>query len=532
MSSGGDPRAPDTGRWRLIWRLIIAGACLVALATVPLPPNDTDALWYARAAKAMIASGDWLTPHTDVPPLTLWLMALSLVLGGDTPAALRLWHILITLALAAVTYRIARRAAGDEESLLAVVVLMTTQQVLVWSLSPKQDIPLTFFLSLALYSYLLYRGGGRTGSALAAGVWTALAVLTKGPAALGVFALIVAADLVVAWRLASPGHWRWAQVAAGAGVFLLVAAPWFLYEAAAQGLPFVTQFFLERSTAWRFFQGLSVPLPYWLGLVAYVPLLVAGALPWSGVVPDAVREGWRGLRGGAASLRLCLVWMLAVFLVLSLVPGTKSIRYLLPLYPPLAILSARALVTAVAAPRGLWLPAAALGALWVPVLAAAGLGVGRSSPEFWIYLPAVAAFTPAVAGFALAAYRGRGRLAVAVLAAGTLVTYGVFAWTYTHDYEHRWLDPLRTVAIRIERRDLPTDRIYIVGEAHLESAIVNYYLTDTEMVPTDEATLRRAWSETGVLALLSPDVYWKVAPDLHPDILMETPTGLVFVTNR
>ena len=532
MSSGGDPHSPDTGRWRLTWRLIIAGACLVVLATVPLPPNDTDALWYARAAKAMVASGDWLTPHTDVPPLTLWLMALSLVLGGDSPAALRLWHILITLALAGVTYRIARRAAGDEESLIAVVVLMTTQQVLVWSLSPKQDIPLALFLSLALSSYLLYRSGGRTGSALAAGFWTALAVLTKGPAAFGVFALIVGADLLVAWRLAASGHWRWSQVAAAAGVFLLVAAPWFLYETAFQGLPFVTQFFLEQSTAWRFFRGLSVPLPYWIGLVAYVPLLIAGALPWSGFVPGAVREGWRGLREGGASLRLCLVWMLVVFLVLSLVPGTKSIRYLLALYPPLAILSARALIAGVEAPGGLRVPAAVLGALWVPVLAAAGLGVGRSSPDFWIYMPAVMVFTPAVAGFVLAAYRGLGRLAAAVLAVGTLAAYGVFAWTYTHDYAQRWLDPLRTVAVRIERRNLPTDRIFIVGEAHLESTIVNYYLTDTEMVPTDEATLRRAWYQGGVLALLSPQVYRNVATDLHPVTLMETPTGLVFVTNR
>ena len=531
MSSGRGPH-PGQDRWLGFWRLIVAGAFLVVLATVPLPPNDTDALWYARAAKAMVASGDWLTPHTDVPPLTLWLMALSLVLGGDSPAALRLWHILITLALAVVTYRIARRAAEEEESLLAVVILMTTQQVLFWSLSPKQDIPLTLFLSLALYSYLLYRGGGRTGSALAAGVWTALAVLTKGPAALGVFALIVGADLLVAWRLASPGHWRWAQVAAGAGMFLLVAASWFLYQTVSQGMPFVTQFFLEQSTAARFFRGLSVPLPYWIGLAAYVPLLVAGALPWSGFVPGALREGWRGLREGAASLRLCLVWMLTVFVVLSLVPGTKSIRYLLPLYPPLAILSARALITSFGSLRGLRVPAAALAALWLPVVVAAGLGIGRSSPEFWIYVPPAVVFTPVVAGFVLAAYKGQGRLAVAILGVGTLVTYGVFAWTFTQDYAHRWLEPLRTVATRIERRDLPTDRIFIVGEAHLESAIVNYYLTGAEMVPTDEATLRRAWSETGVLALLSPDVYWKVAPDLHPDILMETPTGLVFVTNR
>ncbi len=71
MSSGGDPQSAYVGRWPLVWRLIIAGGCLVMLATAPLPHNDTDALWYGTAAKKMLVSGDWLTARTDVPPLTI-----------------------------------------------------------------------------------------------------------------------------------------------------------------------------------------------------------------------------------------------------------------------------------------------------------------------------------------------------------------------------------------------------------------------------------------------------------------------------
>ncbi len=458
-------------------------------------------------------------------------MALSLSRAGDSPAALRLWHILMTLALAVVTYRIASLAAGEEESLLA-ALLLTTQQVLVWSLAPKQDIPLTLFLSLALYSYLLYRGSGRTRAALAVGLWAALAVLTKGQAALGAFVLIVGADLLIAWRLSAPGHWRWAQAAAGAGVFLLVAAPWFIYGILHQGRPFVETFFLQQSNAWRFFRGLGVPQPYWIGLLAYIPLVIAAVLPWPGLLPGAIQEGWRSLRGGAAPLQLCLVWALVVFLVLSLVPGTKSIRYLLPLYPPVAILSAHYLINVIDTPRGLRSLAAVLATLWLPALvAAAGLGFGRDSPEFRVYFPPVVVFTAVVIGFLLAVRWRRGRLAVAVLAAGTFVTFSVFAWTSTRDYARRWLWPLQTAATEIERRYQPGDRVFIVGPL-TEGSIVNYYLKGPEMVSTDEATLRRAWSQRGVLALLAPEVYRKVAVDLHPTTLMETPTGLVLVTNR
>jgi len=166
------------------------------------------------------------------------------------------------------------------------------------------------------------------------------------------------------------------------------------------------------------------------------------------------------------------------------------------------------------------------------VVAGAGFGVGLNSPEIRTYLPLLAVFTGVVIGFALAVRGKRGRLAVAVLAVGTFVSYGLFAWTSTRDYANRFLSPLRTVATRIDGLYRPGDRVFLVGEEHQEYAIVNYYLDGPVMVSTDEATLRRAWSRGGVLALLAPWVYRNVEPDLHPATLMETPTGLVLVTNR
>jgi 4-amino-4-deoxy-L-arabinose transferase-like glycosyltransferase len=535
MSAGAGPGAP-AGRWTLIWRCILAFGCAVVLATAPLPHTDADALLYGKIAKNALASGDWLTLRSDtsladVPPVTIWLMALSLRLAGDTAAALRLWHLLMTLALGWVTYRIARLGAGEEEALLAALLLLTTQQLLVWSLAPKQDIPLTLFLSLALYAYLLYRGAGRTSAAAATGLWLALAVLTKGPAALGVFALIVGIDLWLARGRASEAYWRWPQAAVGGAVFLLAAAPWFLYGSLHNGAVFVGLLLLQQSTAWRFVHGYAVPLPYGIGLIAYVPLLVAAALPWSGLLPGAIREGWRSFRGGSPPLRLSVVWALVVFGVLSLVPGTKSIRYLLPIYPPLAILSARFVRKAVEEPRGLYVPAAVLGGLWGIVLVAAAVAAaGRGLPEAGVYLPLAAVFTAAVAVFVLEARSGRGRSAVAVLAVGAFVTYGLFAWTFTRQFVSRW--PLPSIAAQINRLYRPGDQVLNVGNEPLATGIVNYYLNGPTMMSTDEGALRRAWERGGVLAFLGPAVYRNVQRDLHPVTLMETPAGWLLVTNR
>jgi len=63
----------------------------------------------------------------------------------------------------------------------------------------------------------------------------------------------------------------------------------------------------QQSIAWRFVQGYAAPLPYWMGLMAYVPLLIAAVFPWSGLLPGAIREGWQSLRRGSAPLRLRLV---------------------------------------------------------------------------------------------------------------------------------------------------------------------------------------------------------------------------------
>ena len=204
-----------------IWVLLVAAACVLTLAGSPLPHVDSDAALYGKIAKHILATGEWLTLQdpgrpdwiVDKPPLTFWLMAASLWLGGETNAALRVWQLLMSVVLVVVTYRIARLAAGKEESLLAALLMATFQQVFLFSMAPQQDVPVTFFLTLAFYSYLGYRLRGATITAALTGVWVALAVLSKGVLWVGVFVLIMAVDLIVASRHSDAGHWRWSQVA-------------------------------------------------------------------------------------------------------------------------------------------------------------------------------------------------------------------------------------------------------------------------------------------------------------------------------
>ena len=535
-SSGGAAHITPPDRWAPIWRALLIGGSLVLLASAGLPLTDADTFYYGKAAKHIVAGGDWLTlgrpPYSvDVPPLTIWLMAASLRLGGDTPAALRLWHVVMTLALVAVTYRLARKAAEGEGAILAALFLLANQQVLSWSLAPKQDLPLTLFLSLALFAYLRFRHDAGTWAAIGTGLCLGLAVLTKGIAAIPAFGVIAGADLILCWRLGAPGRWRWPQAIAGAAVFLAVAAPWFAYGIVREGEPFVRLYLLQHSTAWRFFQSYGPPLPYWAALLAYVPLVIVGVFPWSGILPGAIGETWRAVRSWVHPLRLCAVWVLAVFVVLSVVPGTKSIRYLLPLYPPLSVLAARSLAPRLDTPRGLWTASGVLAAMWVVAVASVlEFGSGALRAELKIFLPVIAAFSLVVAAAVFAALRGQGRAAIAVLAGGMILAHAAYQWTATAEFERRW--PWRTVALEIDRRHRSGERVLMVGEERQESKYVNYYLTATTIVVTDEATLRQSWRRIGVIAVLAPPAYRRVQPELRPSVVMRLPTGWVLVTNR
>jgi len=442
------PHAPDghslcaMGAWERVWVLLIAATCLLVLAGAPLPHLDGDDFFYGDIARQILASGDWITlghpdqPQwiVDKPPVSFWLMALSIRLGGDNAVALRLWQLLMALVAMFVTSRIARMGGGREEGLLAALLLGTSLEFFYLSLNPKQDIPLSLFLALAFHAYLMYRSEGRTRAAVLAGVWTALALLSKGIVAVAVFALVVGGDLLFSRRTqAGAGHWRWRQIAVGTAAFLLMGAPWFIAGAIRQGQPFIDTFLLGGTLGvGRFFHGVTSPLPYWAAVLIVIPGIMIGVMPWAGFLPGAVQEGWRGLRAGPRSIRVCALWAGLYFLLLALSPADKMIHHLLPLCTPVAVLAARAATRADGDPRRLRGPAIVALLAAVPGTALVVVAQTRYPDEAQFFLPllapAVAMLLVSLVSFAVFALRGRGRIAIAAAAVAALLGYGSGMW--------------------------------------------------------------------------------------------------------
>ncbi|MDR7556233.1 MAG: glycosyltransferase family 39 protein [Armatimonadota bacterium] len=421
------------GEWTRRWGALLLATAALGTAGLGLPSLAGDDEFYGAIARHAVATGEWITlahpEHpgwlVDKPPLTFWLMAISLRVGGDHPGVLRAWHVALALATVVATWRLGARALGREGGLLAALLLATSGQFFYVALDPAQDVPLTFFLTAAMAAYVDYRATGHTRATVLAGLAVALAVLTKGIVALAVVGLVVAADLALPPRR---GVWRWRDAAIGAAVFLVVAAPWFVAGALRQGRPFVDTFFLWGTLGvGRFFQGVTPKLPYWQALVVFVPTLMVGVLPWTGLLPGAATEGWRAVRDGVPVLRVCGLWAGVYFLLLSVSPGDKMMHHLLPLYPAAMVLAARVVLTADGHPARLRLPAGVALAAVVPAAAGVAIMLARYPEVSRTVLPAAAPFVVALLvallAFAGAARRGRARVAVAAAAALMVVAH-------------------------------------------------------------------------------------------------------------
>jgi 4-amino-4-deoxy-L-arabinose transferase-like glycosyltransferase len=180
-----------------------------------------------------------------------------------------------------------------------------------------------------------------------AGILLGLAILAKG-------LVPVVLALPVFWF----GRRRWRELFLYAGFAVLVAAPWYVLCSLENGLPFLRVFFWEHQFSRLTSEALQHIQPFWF----YVPVLLAGLLPWTPLVFLLGRRDFH-----ESALRFLLVWFAFGFLFFS-ISTNKLPGYLLPLLPALATLTGIRLASA---RRASW-PLAAVAALLavVPVAGA------------------------------------------------------------------------------------------------------------------------------------------------------------------
>lgn len=332
-------------RWLAVWVVIAVLGLAYGIGGHGLIEPDEGR--NAEVAREMAVTNNYILPHLnglpylDKPVVFFAAAAVMIELFGPSELAVRLAPLLFGLATALLVGWFAGRLFGREGALVAVIASLTAPLAIALSRTVIMDTALSFFVVLALIAFhqaIEARCAGRSeavavrvrfGWTLVAWAAMALGVLTKGPVALAV-PLMVAAPYAV-WRRASLAVWH----PLGPVVLAGVVSPW--VWAVSREIPEFLRYVVVTETWQRMTTDeLRRTQPFWY----FVPVLLAGAFPWSIVALSGLRKKVGGSDSNRrATWVYLMLWLLVPLIFFSLSRG-KQEQYMLPLVPALALMVA------------------------------------------------------------------------------------------------------------------------------------------------------------------------------------------------
>ena len=320
-----------------------------------IPPIDRDEARFAQATKQMMESGDYIDIRFQdevrykKPVGIYWLQAAvvkSASALGFRNALTTIWLYRIPSLIGAVgavllTYWTALAFVSRRGALLAAVMMASCVLLGIERLMAKTDAMLLMTVVAAMGAMArAYLGcepepiGTRKGWMTASVFWTAIAggVLLKGPLILMVVGLAALALGII------DRSWRWLlQLKPILGLiwFALLVLPWFVAIIGRTGGEFLAES-VGQDLLGKVFtaqEGHGAPPGYYLVLfwLTFWPGAMLAGLAAPSVWTDRYEPGTKYL----------LAWVVPSWLLLELVV-TKLPHYVLPLYPAIAILIARA----------------------------------------------------------------------------------------------------------------------------------------------------------------------------------------------
>lgn len=348
---GSNAPANAALQWYRNPAILIPGGVLLLyliLYIIPLgfrPLIIPDETRYAEIPREMLATGDWMTPHLvglryfEKPPLGYWLNALSIAAFGENEFAVRLPGALAAGLTSLVVFLFTLHAWENRRvALAAAVIHMTCLEVYVVGTFSVLDNFVTLLLTAGIYTYYLAASKAREGSTnrmlwSLPGVMFGLAFLAKGFLAFAVPVLVL-----VPWMLWQ-GNWR----------ILVTTSGWVILAAILIALPWAVIIHLREGDFWRYFfwiehikrfspENTEHRQPVYFYLL-YLPAL---AFPWLSLMPAALsglRDIDRHVLEKRGALRLLWLWLLLPVIFFSAANG-KAVTYILPCFPPFAVLTA------------------------------------------------------------------------------------------------------------------------------------------------------------------------------------------------
>ncbi len=317
---------------------------------------DPDEAHYAELTREMLQSGNWLVPlldgkpFIDKPVLFHWLQGASVLLLGETEFAARLPTALASVALFAITRWVGATLFRAEVGTLGAIMFATIPASFVLSSVAIFDMVFTLFLFGAVGCLLVAARRSSVRIELAGYGLLTLAVMTKGPVALVLIALFLAAAFMASreTRAALRSlHWK-----VGLPLVAVAASPWFIWMGWRFGPEFVQGYLLAGNLFYFTqpieFSGRAINHTF------YVRAFAGAFFPWSLVVCGRAVDAVRRLRSGqplASGEVLLWIWTFVVIGFFS-IARFKLDHYIFPAAPACCLIAANAWLEAARDPEG------------------------------------------------------------------------------------------------------------------------------------------------------------------------------------
>lgn len=344
---------------------------------------DWDESIYAAVAREMAEGGDWLTLYWnrefffEKPPLYFWLTAGLYKLFGISEFTARFWSAFFGVLGVGAIYYFGKKLFDRKTGILSALVLATTIHWIFQSRNATLDVPAATLIIISLYFFWcawssrdvppgrLYRYWSLFG------VFLGLTFMVKGPVAAipiaiaGLFALVD----VFSGDFSFGRDWKYflRSLLLVTGYLLLTTLPWHLLMYFKYRDQFINEYFfyhmlararMEIEEHGHPFLWYLIVFKHWARLWTVLLLLS---------LPVFLGRIFKGMKmEEARGLLFSFLWLVFTFLVLS--SSVSKIQwYIIPIYPPMAILCGRFLVFSGRGASNLlgrWLAPAAIRYFW------------------------------------------------------------------------------------------------------------------------------------------------------------------------
>jgi 4-amino-4-deoxy-L-arabinose transferase-like glycosyltransferase len=321
-------------------KIVVLFLLPLLLYVIPLPfipLMEPDEGRYSAIPSAMNATGDYVTPrlkaavYFEKPPLVYWATAIFFRIFGENAFSSRLFAALCAWGCILLVYRMGLFFHDTRTGLYAAAVLTTFLYHISIGRINILDMPLAFFVCMAIWSGFRFFAAAekKKGWLYLLYLFSALAFLAKG-----LIGVVFPFGVVTIWLLTS-GRWRelfGLFSAVGILIFSAVSLPWLILVQREN--PDFFRFFFIQEHLLRYATRMH---DRYQPLYFYLPIILAGTLPWCAFLPEAIRGfKMRDNFFGRDGNRFLLTWFGLIFVFFS-ISSSKLIPYIAPVFIPLAL---------------------------------------------------------------------------------------------------------------------------------------------------------------------------------------------------